>query len=254
MGTPLYPKDMGTEWMNLKKQVKDAFTSANARTAYTKMAAGVLRVSSSLEILAGAFMKFVYPSNETGMIFGRHLAGADQADGFFIQRNDGSLAFWLYNRVDDGYGYTSIYDQDVIPNGIFTDDGNSRKGIGRPWLSHAFVNTTELTGPPSARQNAGTTDLTVVTAFVNVQHPYIHYVAYVYTAGVATVELKFKDPGPGTTLHTATVNAGWVSGDFAINTDHPFGEDKNLDLTIRRASGSGNVGITLVQLSGRQSP
>jgi hypothetical protein len=255
MGTPLYPKDMGTEWMNLKQQLKGAFTSANSRVPYQKIAAGVLKVASSFEMLAGSFMQFNWASGQLGMILGRHFTGGDPAEGIFLRRSDGKLALWIFNRTTDNFGFTALYDQDVTPNGIFTDDGVAKKGIGRPWLSHMFVNTTELTAPPGGRITGGTTDVTVVTSFPNIQHPYIHYVAYVYTAvGGATVEYKFKDPGLGTTLHTGTATAGYVSGDFAINTDHPFGEDKNLDLTIRRASGSGNVGITLIQLSGRQSP
>lgn len=253
MGTPLYPKDMGTEWMNLKKQVKDAFTSANSRVPYQKIAAGVLKVSSSLEVLAGAFIKFSYGAGGTGMILGRHSTGGENAEGIFINRNDGSTAFWIFNRLSDGYGFTVLYDQDH--NGIFADDGNSGKGIARPWIPVTWSDTVNLASPPSTRITGLTTDVAVQTAFPNIQHPYMHYVCYVYTAvGGSTVELKFKDPGLGTTLHSATVGSGWVSGDFAINTDHDFGTDKNLDLTIRRASGSGNVGISLVSLYGRQSP
>lgn len=252
-GIPNYPKDMGTEWMNLKRQVKDAFTSANSRVAYQKIAAGVLKVSSSLEILAGAFIKFVYSTGVTGMIMGYHLQGVEPAEGVFIRRIDGTTALWIFNRLSDGYGFTAIYDQEN--NGIFADDGNAQKGIARPWIPMTFMNTTELAVSPAARITGGTTDVAVQTAFANIQHPYIHYVAYVYVAvGGSTVELKFKDPGLGTTLHAATVGSGWVSGDFAVNTDHDWGTNKNLDLTIRRASGSGNVGITLVSLYGRQSP
>lgn len=251
-GTPNYPKDMGIEWMNLKRQVKDAFTSANSRVPYKKITAGILNVSSSLKILAGASLTFVYESTALGMILGRHSDGVDDVDGIFVRRNDGSLAMWIYNRVSDGYGYTSFYDQSN--NTIFSDDGNSGKGLGRPWIPYTFVDVSSMI-TPSSRMTGGTTDVAVVTSFANVQHPYVYFVVYIYVAvGGSTVEFKFKDPGLGTTLYAQTAGAGYVSGQFAVNSDHPFGEDKNFDLTIRRASGSGNVGITLLSLMGRQSP
>lgn len=253
MGTPNYPRDMGTEWMNLKKAVKDAFTSANSRVPYQKIAAGILKVSSSLEVLAGAFISFVYSGGELGMILGRHITGdLEPAEGMFLRRNDGSIALWIFNRISDAYGFTAIYDQSG--NGIFTDDGNSKKGIGRPWLSHTFWNYGELTNPPASRLATGTTDVPIITSFICVQHPRIHYVGYLFTAvGGATAEIKFKDPGLGTTLHAVTGTDGWISGEFTINADHTFGDDKNIEVSVRRASGSGNVGFTLVQLSGCQS-
>lgn len=251
-GTPNYPKDMGTEWMNLKQQVKSAFTSANSRVPYQKIAAGVLKVSSSLEVLAGAFIKFSYGAGGLGMLLGRHVTGGEPAEGIFIRRNDGSLAMWIYNRISDGFGFSALYDQDS--NGIFTDDGVGKRGIGRPWISAGWANTTELTSPPAARQTGGTTDVAVITTQYNVQHPYVHYAAYCWTATTATVEVKFKDPGTGVTFHTTTVSNGYFSGDFALPSDWSFGYDIIMDVTIRRASGSGNVGITLLGLYGRQSP
>lgn len=41
-GTPRYPKEMGIEWMDLKRSVKDAFTSANSRVPFRTIAKGFL--------------------------------------------------------------------------------------------------------------------------------------------------------------------------------------------------------------------
>lgn len=252
MGTPIYPKDAGTEWMNLKRQVKDAWTSANSRVAYQKIGAGVLKVFQSLEVQAGAFIKYVFTGGVTGMLMGRHLSGSDPVDGIFIARPDGSTALWIHSRVSDGYGFTALYDQQN--NIIFSDDGNSEKGIGRPWLAFPFVNTTEIANPPSARQTSGTTDVAVVTMFVPIQHPYIHFVYYgsIFVGG-STMEVKFKNITTGVTMHSETVGDGWQSGEFSIG-DYNFGESHQIDVTIRRASGSGAVGITVLTLAGRQSP
>ena len=111
-GIPNYPKDMGTEWMNLKRQVKDAWTSSNSRTPYQKLAAGALAVSSSLKILAGAYLEFVYSNGIIGMTIGRHFWGSDPVDGMFFKRVDGSLAMWIFTRLSDGFGYSAIFDQE----------------------------------------------------------------------------------------------------------------------------------------------
>jgi hypothetical protein len=72
------------------------------------------------------------------------------------------------------------------------------------------------------------------------------------SVGGSTAEVKFKNNLAGTTMHAATVSNGWISGEFAL-TDWNFGDTMNIDVTIRRASGSGNVGLTLLAFEGRQS-
>jgi hypothetical protein len=252
MGTPLYPKDMGTEWMKLKTNVKDAFTSANSRVPYAKIGAGVLKVFQSLEMQAGSFLRFIWPGGNTGMLLGRHVNGPDDADGIFILRPDGSTALWITTRVSDGYGFTAIYDQSN--NIIFSDDGDSTKGIGRPWLVHNLVNTSELTNPPAGRQASTTTDTPVLTSFAVMQHPKMYYYAYVnIVVGGSSAEVKFKNLTTGATMHTETVAAsGYITGSFAVG-DYDFGDTHQIDITIRRASGSGNVGLTVLTLQGRQS-
>lgn len=252
MGIPIYPKDQGTEWMNLKTQVKNAFTSANSRVPYQKITAGILRVSSELQILAGSAIEFIYNNGILGMLMGEHVSGPDDVEGIFIKRNNGTIAFWIFSRISDGYGFTALYDQQE--NIIFSDDGNSGKGIARPWIPMTFVNTTELPLPPAARQTSSTSDTAVVTLYPNAQHSYIRYIGYVYTqnAGV-TVQVKFKNAGSGVTYESQTVEDGFIFGTFAL-TGYSFGEEIQMDVTIRRASGSGNVGFTLISCYGRQSP
>lgn len=253
MGTPLYPKDLGTEWMKLRTGIKDAFTSANSRVPYQKIGAGILKVFQELEMQAGSVLKFLYSNSTTGVLIGRHVTGGgSDADGIFIQRPDGTIAFWIFSRTDDGGGFTAIYDQEE--NIIFSDDDASGRGIARPWIPILFAPSGELTSPPTIRQASTTSDTPVYTVYHPMQHPKIFYQGYMQSiAGGATAEIKFKNLTAGTTLHTATVSTGWVSGVFALDSDWGFGDMMQMDVTIRRASGTGNVGFTLLALEGRQS-
>lgn len=253
MGTPLYPKDLGTEWMKLKTNVKDAFTSANSRVPYAKIGAGVLKVFQSLEIQAGAVLRFMWPGGIIGMLLGRHTQGPDDADGMFILRPDGSTAFWVSNRVSDGYGFTAIYDQSG--NIIFSDDGDSQKGIGRPWLAHSLVNTVEIANPPAVRQTSSTTDVALVSTFAVMQHSHMFFYGFVsiFTAG-GIAEVKFKNLTTGITMHTVSgISAsGFISGSFDVGS-YDFGDIHQIDITARRSGGTGIVGLTMISLHGRQS-
>lgn len=249
-GLPKYPKDMGTEWMQLKQDVKNAFTSANGRSAYTKIGAGILRVLTSLTIEAGAYLRFIYQSGITGMWIGRHVSGSDDVDGMFIKRTDGTVAFWMFSRVSDGYGYTAIYDQQG--NAVVSDDGNTQQGLATPWISIPFVATAELTSPPANRTTTNTTDTTVINTYTPMQHPKLQFAVYVHNAGGGTCEFKFKNPATGVTLYSTTSTGGYVTGSFAISP-WIYMDYLQLDLTIRRSAGAGAVGITLISLMGRQS-
>jgi hypothetical protein len=244
-----YPRDQGTEWFNLKQQVKNAFTSANSRVPYQKIAAGIVKIASSLEILAGAMFTFRYSDNSVGMTMGRLIFGGDNFDGVIINKKTGNLAFSSYNRVSDGYGFTGIYDGQG--NVVISDDAGATQGLARPWIPVTFMNTAEYTSPPSTRQTTNTTDTAVVSAFFQAQHPKMHYVAYVQNPGAGTCEYKFKD-GSGNTLASGTSTGGFVIGDFSLN-GWSFGTDFQMDLTIRRSAGAGAVGITLISLYGRQT-
>lgn len=246
-----YPKDMGTEWIKLKQDVKSAFTSANSRQPYQKIGAGILTVASSLTILAGGFIKFIWSSGGTGMYAGRFTIGGEPHDGFYVNQYDGHLAFSTWNKISDGSGYTAIYDG--TNNIVVSDDSVAAKGLARPWLSHTFVNTSELPSPPSSRQATGTTDTAVVSGLSPMQHPVLQvwYYVWVATAG-ATVEVKFKDITTGETLGTKTSGDGFQSMTFNMGTWN-FGDAHQFDITIRRAAGSGNVGLTVLSICGRQS-
>lgn len=247
-----YPKNMGTEWLKLKQDVKSAFTSANSRVPYQKIAAGILKVSTSLEVLAGAFMKFVWPSGDDGIFLGRFQYVGSPHDGMIIYNYDGTFRFLSINKVSDGSGYTAIYDH--TGNIVVSDDSVAEKGLARPWISHTFTNTTEIAAPPAARQTGNTTDTALVSTISPVQHPKMSIWFYVYIqTSPATATVKVKDVTSGETLYTSgALTAGYQHVTFALGTWN-FGDDHQFDVTIARASGTGNVGITVLSLTGRQS-
>ena len=238
--------------MKLKREVKNAFTSANSRVPYQKIGAGVVQIFSSLQIQAGAFLRFSFATNATGMLMGRHYAGAEAVDGMFMRRADNSLAFWTYTRVSDGYGYTAIYDRQG--NILLSDDANIQKGLARPWLSYTFANWTELGNPPAARIASTTSDTDIIVAHSNAQHGRARANGYVYIqTAPATAEVKFWSYPDNILLGSFTSDGGWQLLDFNL-TDWEFGNSYYVKVSVRRASGSGNVGFTLVSLIGAQSP
>jgi hypothetical protein len=247
-----YPKDLGTEWMKLKVGIADAFTSANSRVPYQKIGAGILQVFTSLQMQAGAFASFKHPSGQTAMYIGRHFTGGDPANGMFMRRNDGTLAFWTFQKETDSYGYTAVYDQ--MGNIVVSDDGASGKGLARPWLAYNFVDWSELTSPPAGRQASTTTDTDVVLAHTNAQHGRVRAVVYVQLAS-NTAEVKFWSYPDNVLLYNQTITtSGYYIMDFNLSADWEFGYSYYIKCSIRRASATGNVGFTLISLMGAQSP
>lgn len=246
-----YPKDQGTEWMNLKRQVKNAFTSANSRVPYQKIAAGVLKVSSSLEILAGAFLKFFYPNGVEGVLLGSNIGFSGEPNqGIVIRKGTGRTAFTSLTALSDGTGFTGIWDG--TGNIVVSDDAQD-KGLARPWIPYNFCDNIEIANPPSTRQTANTTDTSLVSTITPVQHPRMNIWFFVYIqTPPATAEIKIKNLTNGVTTTLGTFGSGFQNINFDIG-DWNFGEHLQLDVTARRASGSGNVGVTVLSWHGRQS-
>lgn len=249
-----YPKNMGTEWLKLKQDVKQAFTSANSRVPYQKIAAGILKVSTSLEILAGAYMKFIWSDGSTGAYMGRFtfVGAPSPSEGIVINDQDGNIAFQSAFRPADGYGFTAIRDR--LLNAVVSDDAVAGKGLATPWVGLTFTNTTEISTPPSARQTSNTTDTALVSTYTQLQHPKMQMTFYVYIqTSPATATVKVKDLTSGETLYTSSaLSGGYQNVTFSLGTWN-YLDTHQLDVTVARASGTGNVGITVLSLMGRQS-
>lgn len=247
-----YPKSMGIEWIKLKQDVKSAFTAANSRQPYQKIGAGVLTVASSLTVLAGATIRFFWSTGNTGVLMGRFNVGGQPHDGFIINQYSGGPAFTSYNKISDGSGFTAVYDG--TGNIVVSDDAVAAKGLARPWVPHTFVTTDELGLPPTSRQTSSTSDTSVVSMMTPLQHPKmsVWFYTYIQTGG-ASVEVKVKDLTSGQTLFTQSYSAsGFQNATFSLGTWN-FGDDHQFDFTIRRSAGSGNVGLTVLSVHGRQS-
>lgn len=247
-GMPKYPKDQGTEWMKLVRQVNNAFTSANRRIPYQKITAGVLNVSNVISILAGALLRFFYSTGATGLLMGRHsTGGGDPVDGMILRRADSSLVMWSFSSVADGSGFWGMYDK--ANHRIISDDTDNGVGLDRPWIPYTFANYTELTSPPAARQTAVTTDTNIVIAHTNAQHPRFRWAGYIQVPGGATAEVKVWNDQTGALLDSVTAGSGWQIRDAGLD-DWDWASSAYIRFSIRRASGAGTVGFTLVSLMG----
>lgn len=247
-----YPKSMGVEWIKLKEDVKNAFTAANSRQPYQKIGAGILTVASSLTVLAGGFIKFIWSTGSTGLYMGRFTILGEPHDGLLLYQQSGGFAFSSYNKVSDGSGFTAIYDG--THNIVVSDDAVATKGLARPWLPHTFENTVDIAVPPSSRQTSSTSDTAVVSTITFVQHPKLEvwFYTYIQTPG-ASVEVKLKDLTTSETLFAQTyTSSGYQVALFSLGTWN-FGDSHQFDFTIRRSAGSGNVGLTVLSMFGRQS-
>lgn len=247
-----YPKDQGTEWLNLKRQVKDAFTSANKRVPYQKIAAGILKVSTVLEVLAGAYMKYTFMNGIDGIFLGSAISlNGQDAEGIIIKRNSGRTMFSSASQIDDGYGYTAVWDVDGRV--VISDDADSR-GLARPWIPYTFVDTADISTAVN-RSTANTTDTAVVSTLTPLQHPKMQLIIYTYIqTSPATIEVKVKDLTSGSTLAAQTFSgSGYQTMTFALDPDWDYLTNHQFDVTVRRASGTGNVGATVLSWHGRQS-
>lgn len=250
-GTPLYPKDMATEWAKLKRDIKSTFTSANSKPAYQKIAASLLNVASGLVVLAGAYFRFVYNNGNTGMYMGAFEVGGEPSEGMVVYKASGNAAFLSYSRVSDGTGFTGIYDGEG--NIVVSDDALNGAGLATPWIPLTFAPTAELTAPPSNRVTSSTSDTVIYSAYIPLQHPKLRLNAYIdIVVGGSTVNYKVKNVATGVTLLSGTTSGGYITDDFEID-ELNYCANHQLDITIRRASGSGDVGITVLSLTGRQS-
>lgn len=254
MGTPNYPKDMGTEWQKLKREVKGAFTSGNLRKGFQQLSAGILDVFGKLVIHPGGSLVSQYTTGTTALLIGTHFlsGGGGQVEGVIIRRPSGSLVFWTYGQGGSD-SFWALYDKGGRI--IFSDDAASGKGIATPWLPYNVVRSLEIVTPPDTTQSSTYQSFYTITGWM--QHPKIVVKAKSINAGSATSQVRIKDSVTGTVIaETATLAAG--SHDIELTGDHvnwEFGKYFKYDVEYRRVSGgvSEDVFGIVLAVSGRQT-
>jgi hypothetical protein len=252
MGTPQYPRDMANEWQGVKKDIRSLFSSASYRRALQQMGATGLKVYKYLEMQAGSYIRFKYPSGNDGLFLGRFFYNGADVDGITFYQPNGNFSFLSFARVSDGTGFTSIWDQSG--NIILSDDGTSKKGLANPWLEHTVVDTDYIAGPPTSHQTTNTTDTAIQSTFFPVQHSNVRIWYYAVPASGSPVEVKLKNLTNGTTIYSATHStSGYYDSGTNSLGDYNFHDVHQFDFTIRRTAGTGTVAATLIGFWGVQS-
>lgn len=252
MGTPNYPRDMASEWNKLKRDVKDAFTSANLRTGMAKIGAKVIEVTGELALNAGAKLRARYANNNTAFLVGQHNNGVSPVEGVLIYRPNGQATFWSWGDSETGDGFWAFYDKNG--NVILSDDGASGIGLGRPWLSYNVVRTQEFFLPSDIVTSSSFTPVHTISG--NMQHPKIKMILYPYITDNDVAQVRLRNPSSGATLYTSgnLSSPAPIINFTADHDEYSFSKEFKYDLEIRRVSGTGpGVGVTVAQAVGRQS-
>lgn len=249
MGTPNYPKDMASEWNKLRRDVKNAFTSANLRTGMAKIGARVIEITGTLALNAGATLVARYTNGRSALWIGQSLFNGTPVGQLIIRRFDGSTALQVFGGTGEP-GYFSIHDR--TGNIIMSDDAGSSIGLARPWLPYHTVDYWHITQPVHTSNNSTFAKHHAVMG--QAQHPKITIFGYMSsTVGTDVSEVRLVDNGNGNVLATASsTGSNWVTL-TANHPDYEFGRDFWYDIEVRRVSGSGNVGYTPTRAYGRQT-
>lgn len=247
MGTPNYPKNIATEWNKLQRDVKNAFTSANARKRMERIGTRVIEITGSLIMNAGAMLAAKYANGVNALWVGQAQYEGTTVGQVAVRRYDGSTAMQVFGG-EGVPGYFSIQDREG--NIIMSDDGATAKGLARPWLPYHFVDYTEIATPVHTTTSTGFAKHHAI--FGQSQHPKITMMGYVAASGSDTAEVRIVDSGSGEIIATSGAVAGWVT----LTANHPnylFGQDFWYDIEVRRVAGTAPVGFTPVRVYGRQT-
>lgn len=250
MGTPRYPRDFASEWTQLKRDVKNAYTSANMRTGMAKIGAKVIEITGELIMNAGARLVAKYDNGVDAFAVEQVPLGDDTVNQVMIRRYDGSPCLEVWGG-EGNPGYFAISDQSG--HIILSDDGVTGQGLARPYLSYTAFRTSRLTSPEELTTSSSfTPQFTIIN---QQQHPRIRILVYVQCNGSDVAQVRIKDVSSGTAVaQTANVTSGWhyLEGNHA---NYSFGDEFQYDIEIRRVSGtSAGVGMTFVYGMGIQSP
>lgn len=249
MGIPNYPKSFADEWTQIKRDVKNAYTSANLRTGMAKIGARVIEITGHLILNAGASLIAKYDNGQNAFYIHHTEYGGGTVGQTVIQRYDGSMAFQVFGGEHDP-GYVSIHD--AVGNAILAEDGASRQGLQRPYLAYNFVQTSHILLPPSLHTGGGYTPQWTVSG--EQQHPVIRIQFRVYASGGDQAQVRIFDPDTGTVIAQTGVVGDTIMHLEGPHASYDFGRDFKYDIEIRRTSGAGpGVGLTLLKAEGKQS-
>lgn len=238
MGIPRYPKDLPTEWQKLQRDMKNVFTSANVRRAFSQLSTSALDVLGALNILPGGSLNAKYTNGNSALYFGSTPDG----EAVILRRGDGSEVLRLEGFEDETTNTFKIMDDQG--NIILADDDTL--GLAQPYIPMTFVNSLTL---PS---NAGASFVTVQRCWMKKQHPRITY-TFQYNIAGTTGEVRVQT-STGTVLSTSSLGTG--SGTVTISpVDLPGAYQENITLEVqcRVTAGAGGTGAAILGCYGVES-
>lgn len=249
MGTPNYPRDFASEFNRVRREVKNAFTSANLRTGMAKIGAKVIEITGELALNAGAILRAEYDNGVDALFIGKHTYNGNPVGKFSIKRYDGTEALQIFGGANEA-GFFSI--QDRNGNIIMSDDSVSGTGLATPWVPYGHVRTAKLTAPDDLSTSASFS--AHHTFGSKLQHPKFRVFGYVICNGADVAEIRVRNPATGNVLATSgSVTSGWLTLEGAPD-DYTHMANFNYDIEVRRVSGtSTGVGFTPLVVYGRQS-
>lgn len=249
MGTPNYPKDLPSEFNRMKRDIRNAFTSANLRTGMAKIGAKIIEITGELNLNPGAILSAQYDNGTNALFVGQTIYNDAPRGHVAIRRYDGSLALWVFGGPNDP-GYFSIRDREE--NIILSDDSVTSRGLARPWIPYTTQETPKILTPSLLVTSSTYTAAHTVAGVM--QHPRIKATVYLQTTGTDVGQWRLTNPTTGVVLGTSATSTGGWSVIEASHDNYVFGEEFKYDLEVRRVSGtSTGVGITPTSVYGRQS-
>lgn len=183
--------------------------------------------------------------------FGYVTTGSDATMGWIFRRADGSPVFSLQgNNAADQYWAM----RDNVGNIIFSDDGDSNVGIGRPWLPVPWVPSSGPT-PPTETTTSGTFTALLSSRFIK-QHPKLYAQVLVRASdGSTSGEVQIAVSNGGDVIgNVATVGLGYY-GLVTItgNLTGAHMTELELEVQARRTAGAGTIGVRMFGCYARQS-
>jgi hypothetical protein len=265
MGTPNYPKTIGDNINDLRRKAAAAYTSSNTRKALTRIQAAAMDLFGTLTIRNGGSVdiqdgggitsrgsvQFLNGSNVQQLYFGPIQYGVTPAGiGMLVRRNNGGLVFSL-EGTDPTKQFWAL--RDNAGNIVFSDDAASGQGLATPYVPLTAVPTAWM-----ANRQVSTTSTSFGALYTingTKQHPKMRFRAIVQSDAGVTGELRVVNPTDGSVLLAVQSIAAGANLNNAYTFVVPGAHQGplQLDIEMRVASGSGAVGLTVLNVEGIQS-
>lgn len=223
--------DIMREIADLKRQIQEL--RAERKLGASTIESGTLRVvdnNGTIVALIGDLSEF--SPGQRGFWLGRPGPEPSQAISVFGTGEGGDS------------GFVGVWDREG--NYIVTDDAESGRGLGRPYLPVTFA---EITAPTATTTSATFTDLAI--GYGPLHHPVLYVLLLVQsgagTAGEARITLNGAAVGAVATIGTAVFTTATI-GPFDVPTPPDYSQINDFRIQARRTAGANSVGVRVISV------